>query len=182
MLTHCGFGGMMDAISAGKPVLAWPAFADQPSNAELLLASGMAQRLGDGSQAKCDLKTLDYSFESPVFTKDEFVDKVRSLITEEIFAAHASRLRIVQKVSSGPQKAVKAIENAFLAYSAGHMVAAGGTELLEPSSMVDKSYNDAAAQLNLLECLCFFLVILPVVIGVLLLDGFDGILKLVQAT
>lgn len=27
-MLHCGFGGMTDAISAGKPVLAWPAFAD----------------------------------------------------------------------------------------------------------------------------------------------------------
>lgn len=27
-LLHCGFGATLEAISAGKPVLAWPGFID----------------------------------------------------------------------------------------------------------------------------------------------------------
>lgn len=35
-LTHCGFGGVLEFVSAGKPIVAFPHFADQPANAKEL--------------------------------------------------------------------------------------------------------------------------------------------------
>lgn len=35
-LTHCGFGGTLEFISAGIPMLCFPHFGDQPENATLI--------------------------------------------------------------------------------------------------------------------------------------------------
>ena len=35
-MLHCGFGETLEIISAGKPLLAWPGFGDQPINAKCL--------------------------------------------------------------------------------------------------------------------------------------------------
>jgi UDP:flavonoid glycosyltransferase YjiC (YdhE family) len=34
VITHCGWGGFMECIQAGKPILAAPGFADQLANAK----------------------------------------------------------------------------------------------------------------------------------------------------
>lgn len=44
-LTHCGFGGTLEFIFAGLPILAYPHFGDQPMNAELLVERGVAVML-----------------------------------------------------------------------------------------------------------------------------------------
>jgi UDP:flavonoid glycosyltransferase YjiC (YdhE family) len=41
-LTHCGFGGVNEFINASVPVIAWPHFADQHHNCELLEKAGVA--------------------------------------------------------------------------------------------------------------------------------------------
>lgn len=41
-LTHCGFGGCLEFINAGKPIVAFPHFFDQPANAKLLVEQGAA--------------------------------------------------------------------------------------------------------------------------------------------
>lgn len=35
-LSHCGMGGTLEFINACVPIIAWPHFADQHTNAELL--------------------------------------------------------------------------------------------------------------------------------------------------
>ncbi len=35
-MTHCGFGGTLEFIAAGKPIVAFPHFADQPINTKML--------------------------------------------------------------------------------------------------------------------------------------------------
>ncbi|CAJ1421937.1 unnamed protein product [Effrenium voratum] len=45
VVTHCGFGGLNETIAAGKPMVALPFRADQPKNAEIAHARGMAEVL-----------------------------------------------------------------------------------------------------------------------------------------
>jgi UDP:flavonoid glycosyltransferase YjiC (YdhE family) len=40
-LTHAGFGGVREALSAGVPMVALPLFADQPANAKRLAELGV---------------------------------------------------------------------------------------------------------------------------------------------
>ena len=44
-LTHCGFGGTLEFISPGIPVVAFPHVADQPSNAKELVKRKVAVML-----------------------------------------------------------------------------------------------------------------------------------------
>lgn len=45
IITHCGFGGLNEAITAGKPLIATPFRADQPMNAKLAQQQGMCEIL-----------------------------------------------------------------------------------------------------------------------------------------
>jgi UDP:flavonoid glycosyltransferase YjiC (YdhE family) len=44
-VSHCGWGGVIEAIDAGKPILAVPEFADQPMNAIKLVEKKVALAL-----------------------------------------------------------------------------------------------------------------------------------------
>ena len=41
-LTHCGFGGTLEFIAAGKPIVAWPHFGDQLSNSAAMVERKVA--------------------------------------------------------------------------------------------------------------------------------------------
>jgi len=45
VITHCGFGGLNESITAGKPIVATPFRVDQPMNAALAKERGMAEVL-----------------------------------------------------------------------------------------------------------------------------------------
>ena len=45
VVTHCGFGGLNETIAAGKPLVALPFRADQPANAKIARARGLAEVL-----------------------------------------------------------------------------------------------------------------------------------------
>lgn len=46
-LTHGGFGGTLEFISAGIPVVCFPHFGDQPGNSEMLVERGVGILLID---------------------------------------------------------------------------------------------------------------------------------------
>jgi len=45
VLSHCGWGGLSCCMMSGKPVIAFPCFGDQPSNAKLLESIGCGVKL-----------------------------------------------------------------------------------------------------------------------------------------
>merc|ERR1719506_2254379 len=46
VVTHCGWGGILECIAGGKPILPLPFFADQLPNSKMLVEAGMAVMLG----------------------------------------------------------------------------------------------------------------------------------------
>lgn len=69
-LTHCGFGGTVEFVAAGLPVLAFHHFGDQPINADLLVEAGMALKLHN--KVMCDILMEEslFTFKTPQFTSD----------------------------------------------------------------------------------------------------------------
>merc|ERR1712151_606770 len=45
VVTHCGWGGFMETVAAGKPIVATPFMGDQPDNAKLAVERGMGELL-----------------------------------------------------------------------------------------------------------------------------------------
>lgn len=64
-ITHGGNSGVIEAISAGIPVLGFPIFFDQPRNLELF------QQWGSGL-------FVDYNS----FTKEDFVSKIKQILSD----------------------------------------------------------------------------------------------------
>ncbi|KAJ0984937.1 hypothetical protein J5N97_003293 [Dioscorea zingiberensis] len=50
-VSHCGWNSALESIAAGKPLLAWPLFADQTLNAKLLVEElGVGMRIGKAGE------------------------------------------------------------------------------------------------------------------------------------
>ena len=46
VITHCGWGGTLECLSGGKPVLPLPFFGDQADNAQILVNAGVGELVG----------------------------------------------------------------------------------------------------------------------------------------
>lgn len=68
-LTHCGFGGCLEFINAGVPVVAFPHFFDQPANAKLLIEQGAAVMLYENKMSVDPEKST--TVKKVVFSEDD---------------------------------------------------------------------------------------------------------------
>lgn len=66
VMTHCGWGGLMECVTAGKPILAVPVFADQPINAIIAQQKGIAVIL----QPRKPSPTIETELVIPKFTHE----------------------------------------------------------------------------------------------------------------
>ncbi|TKY50967.1 UDP-glycosyltransferase 84B1 [Spatholobus suberectus] len=72
-LTHCGWNSMLEAITTGTPMIAWPQWSDQPTNAKLIsdvfrLGVQLSQESSDGFVA---VEQVERAFER-IFATEEF--------------------------------------------------------------------------------------------------------------
>ncbi|CAN0860278.1 Scopoletin glucosyltransferase [Linum grandiflorum] len=74
-LSHCGWNSILESISAGVPILAWPMIAEQPLNAKLI-----ADGLGAGLQME---KLEVVAGEGVVFNREAICKGVRELMGSE---------------------------------------------------------------------------------------------------
>uniref|UniRef100_A0A7S1WJ71 UDP-glycosyltransferases domain-containing protein n=1 Tax=Alexandrium catenella TaxID=2925 RepID=A0A7S1WJ71_ALECA len=93
VITHCGFGGMNEAIAAGKPIVATPFRADQPVNAGIVKERGVAEVL--------HTKTL---------SKESVRDAVSRVMADESYARCAKELQASLGKTGGAEACVEAVE------------------------------------------------------------------------
>ncbi|KAL9317253.1 hypothetical protein ACSQ67_013770 [Phaseolus vulgaris] len=71
-LTHCGWNSMLEAITTGTPMIAWPQWTDQPTNAKLISdVFRVGVRLTPGSDGFVATEEVERAFEE-VFAAEEF--------------------------------------------------------------------------------------------------------------
>ncbi|CAJ1977398.1 unnamed protein product [Sphenostylis stenocarpa] len=71
-LTHCGWNSMLEAITAGTPMIAWPQWTDQPTNAKLIShVFRLGVRLTQGSDGFVATEEVERAIEL-VFAAEEF--------------------------------------------------------------------------------------------------------------
>ena len=96
VLTHCGWGGTMECIAGGKPVVVLPFAADQMANAKLLLNAGCATTIGPIPPFNMDSRS---SYKSNSLNANTITEGCRRLLTDPQYLEAAKRL---QALSTAP--------------------------------------------------------------------------------
>jgi len=123
VFTHCGWNGTSECVSGGKPVVVMPFFADQMTNAKLLLKAGCAVAVApipafnvdDTGQSAyyCSAQStrwfdlgerLRRCFLKSELTVEKVVEACRTILNDPRFARSAKEL---QALSTGPGKGRK---------------------------------------------------------------------------
>lgn len=103
---QCGFGGTLEFISAGIPVVVFPHFGDQPMNAENIVAAEIGvslfwhwRALKEGSDDR------NHYFEDPIFTASTVKYCFKRVLEEPHFMQNVLKMRIASKAAGGRKKA-----------------------------------------------------------------------------
>jgi UDP:flavonoid glycosyltransferase YjiC (YdhE family) len=114
-LTHCGLGGTLEFINAGKPVLTFPHFGDQMDNASNLVDAGAGLHLIPPNMANRPVAPQNFFFKDAVFTASDFAAKTHRLITEPSFREAAMTMKVAAVAAGGGKKAEKTIRDFYIA-------------------------------------------------------------------
>ena len=106
--THVGFGGVVEFLHAGVPLVCFPHFFDQPLIADLLVDAGAGVRImhypipakpvpGEGF-------TMSYPFQ--LFNADDVFEKTQRVLNDPSFKYNAMRLKTASKAQGGRELAV----------------------------------------------------------------------------
>jgi glucuronosyltransferase len=92
--SHCGVNSVYESIEAGVPILALPFFGDQPDNSARVQDAGAGLMLGSPHDIR----------------EEDFLSKIRLVMSNSSFAKNAGRLKILQRHAGGAKKAADIIE------------------------------------------------------------------------
>lgn len=126
-LTHCGFGGTLEFIAAGVPMVTFPHMIDQPENSKYLAEVGVAIELFRKQRWSNDFSVL-MTWPEPMFTSDTIYESFKEIITNDKYRKNMLKLQLQCRSSGGRNMAANVIERTYLA----------GCEHLVDWSMVKK--------------------------------------------
>ena len=78
-LCHCGFGGSLEFINAGIPIICLPHFGDQGLNAQIISDAGIGILLIDPKHAQRGMEK-DISFDKVMFNAEKVYDSILELL------------------------------------------------------------------------------------------------------
>lgn len=115
-ITHCGFGGTLEFINAGVPVVAFPHFADQFGNADLMIKAGAAVELG---RNKFTMKTEDaVTIKKPIFDEEHVCKVFKEAMTKK---EGMKKLQTLCSITGGSNLACDVIEQAYQTKGSTHL-------------------------------------------------------------
>eukprot|EP00929_Paragymnodinium_shiwhaense_P030683 TRINITY_DN17349_c0_g1_i1.p1 TRINITY_DN17349_c0_g1~~TRINITY_DN17349_c0_g1_i1.p1 ORF type:complete len:478 (-),score=105.48 TRINITY_DN17349_c0_g1_i1:279-1712(-) len=113
VVTHCGWGGVLECINGGKPMLPLPFFGDQPMNADIVVQAGMGEMLAGPSAGGLRLSLGKKGFYKPYEFSAETVEaSVRKVLSDDRYWQKARQLQQLSREGGGAEQLVLRIENA----------------------------------------------------------------------
>lgn len=101
VLTHCGWGGTLECIAGGKPVVALPFFADQMKNAQLLLDAGCATTVGPMPAFNLDLTGRSSYTPNKSLNAETVTEGCQRLLADPKYLEAAKRLQALATTAPG---------------------------------------------------------------------------------
>lgn len=120
-LTHCGWNSTIESIAYGVPMLAWPRFGDQPTNAHYIVH---VWKVG-----------MQLEVREAVVAKEEIERKVRKMVAKEGLDPEVDAIRAKSRKLEG------AARKAVAKGGSSHAAMAKFVELLERRRMAPCSYS-----------------------------------------
>ena len=105
-MTHCGFGGTLEFIFAGIPVICYPHFGDQPANANLLVERGVGVYLPN---QKINPTSITRTFVDPVFDANDVKTKFNAIITDGKYKENMKKLQLQIRATGGRKLAADTV-------------------------------------------------------------------------
>ncbi|CAJ1428235.1 unnamed protein product [Effrenium voratum] len=121
VITHCGWGGTLETLSAGKPIVAIPFFGDQPENAHLLKNAGVGELIGRIPKGTEGVKN---PYKEGWMTADSVYQAVTKVLGSDSYRQAARKLQRASLASGGATCAAEHVE-----WAAWY-----GTEHLKPAN------------------------------------------------
>lgn len=81
-MTHCGWNSVLEAITAGVPLILWPLFAEQFYNEKFI------KILGTGIGVGSDLWNAIFEISGPIMEKDKIAEAISRLMGDSEEAGH----------------------------------------------------------------------------------------------
>jgi len=124
VITHCGWGGCLESISSAKPCVSIPFFGDQPGNAKLLQAAGVAEPIAPLPPFTSDEGANTYK--AGAFTAASVAKVVGQVLSDPTYAAKARKLAALAAAAGGASLAADRIEYAA-EHGIAHLTSADGS-------------------------------------------------------
>jgi len=107
VVTHCGWGGSLECIVSGKPILALPFFGDQPDNANIFVEAGAGTFL-------CDPIKMNFTptnkYEPGSLTSQMVAERVREITTNQSFSKKIKHFQSAVKTTGGAPEVAAYVE------------------------------------------------------------------------
>mmetsp|Transcript_90659 Transcript_90659/g.234070 ORF Transcript_90659/g.234070 Transcript_90659/m.234070 type:complete len:504 (-) Transcript_90659:58-1569(-) len=117
VITHCGWGGTLECMTAGKPVVTIPFFGDQPTNAKLLVESGAGEFIGripKGTEGDMN------PYKEGWFTPDTVSSAVTKVLSNPSYKKATAKMMMASRASGGAEAAAQHVEWAAR-FGTGHL-------------------------------------------------------------
>jgi len=107
VITHCGWGGTLECMTSGKPVVAIPFFGDQPGNAELLVKAGVGELIG---RIPIGNEGTKNPYKEGWMTEESVCTAVSKILRNDSYSKAARKMQRASRASGGAEAAVEHIQ------------------------------------------------------------------------
>jgi len=111
MGSHCGWGGVLESVTAGKPVACVPFFADQPANAAILVAAGIGELAATPTPF---VQGNENNYRPHEFTDESIAEAVRKVATDPAYTSASLRAQQLGTALRGAEDAAREVELAAI--------------------------------------------------------------------